>query len=150
MLSRAFKSIVEERQKSRSVDRSFVSRSLSWLIIGIWSLFRIVVIGWGTLAIYYSNLPSAGLRLGLAGVFAAFAVWACWVTPRWGISAVFLGVLLGIVLWWISISPSHDRHWRPEVAVMPRAFIDGDRIRITGVRDFDYRSRNDFTMRYQE
>ena len=63
---------------------------------------------------------------------------------------VFCAVFLGVVGWWIAISPSHDRPWRPEVAVMPRAFIDGDRVRITGVRNFDYRSRNDFTVRYEE
>ena len=28
---------------------------------------------------------------------------------------------------------------------MPRAIFDGDRVRITGVRNFEYRSRNDFT-----
>ena len=33
---------------------------------------------------------------------------------------------------------------------MPRAVVDGDRVRITGVRNFDYRSRNDFTVRYEE
>ncbi len=33
---------------------------------------------------------------------------------------------------------------------MPRATIDGDRVHITGVRNFDYRSRNDFTVRYEE
>lgn len=33
---------------------------------------------------------------------------------------------------------------------MPRAFIDDDRVGITGVRDFDYRSRQDFTVRYRE
>ena len=33
---------------------------------------------------------------------------------------------------------------------MPRAFIGGDRIRITGIRNFDYRSRDDFTVRYEE
>lgn len=33
---------------------------------------------------------------------------------------------------------------------MPRAIIDGDTVRITGVRNFDYRSRNDFTVRYEE
>ena len=33
---------------------------------------------------------------------------------------------------------------------MPRTFIDGDRVRITGVRNFEYRSRDDFTIRYEE
>lgn len=33
---------------------------------------------------------------------------------------------------------------------MPRAVIDGDRVRLTGVRNFDYRSRSDFTVRYEE
>src|SRR5262249_14828433 len=33
---------------------------------------------------------------------------------------------------------------------MPRAVIDGDKVRITGVRNFDYHSRNDFTVHYEE
>ncbi|HZD28732.1 MAG TPA: DUF4105 domain-containing protein [Xanthobacteraceae bacterium] len=131
-------------------DRSFLARSLGWLIGGIWVVCQIVLIAWGTLAIYYSNLPWAALRLTLAAAFAAFAVWACWVSPRRGMSAVFLGLFFVVVVWWISIPSSHDRPWRPEVAVMPRAIIDGDRVRITGVRNFDYRSRNDFTVRYEE
>jgi hypothetical protein len=65
-------------------------------------------------------------------------------------SAVLIVLYLGVVAWWISISPSHDRPWRPEVAVMPRAFIQGDRVRITGVRNFQYRTRDDFTVRYEE
>ena len=33
---------------------------------------------------------------------------------------------------------------------MPRATIDGDRVHITGVRNFEYRSVNDFTVRHEE
>src|SRR5262245_55976202 len=33
---------------------------------------------------------------------------------------------------------------------MPRAFIDGDRVRMTGVCNFDYRDRNDFTVRHEQ
>ncbi len=33
---------------------------------------------------------------------------------------------------------------------MPRAVIDGDRVRLAGVRNFDYRTRDDFTVRYEE
>jgi hypothetical protein len=137
-------------EKPLRPQRGFLSRSLGRLIAAVWFLCRLVLIAWAILAIYYSNLPWAGLRLGLAVAFAAFAVWVFWYS-RQRRMFVALGVLfLGVAVWWISIPPSHDRSWRPEVAVMPRAVIDGDRVRITGVRNFDYRSRNDFTVHYEE
>ncbi len=111
---------------------------------------QVALIAWATLAIYYSNLPWAGMRLGLAGAFAAFAIWALRLSRQRRKSVAFIVLFLGVVVWWSSISPSHHRPWRPEVAVMPRAVIDGDRVRLTGVRNFDYRSRNDFTARYEE
>jgi hypothetical protein len=120
------------------------------LIAGIWFLCQVVLIAWASLAIYYSNLPWAGIRLGLAAAFAAFAIWALWLSRQRRMSVAFIVLFLGVVAWWSSISPSHHRPWRPEVAVMPRAVIDGDRVRLTGVRNFDYRTRNDFTVRYEE
>lgn len=130
--------------------RRFLSKSFGWLIAAIGFLCRALLIAWATLAIYYSNLPSAGVRLGLAAAFAVFAIWAFWLSRRPHMPLVAIALFLGVVAWWISIPPSHDRNWRPEVAVMPRAVIDGDRVRIIGVRNFDYRSRNDFSVRYEE
>ena len=130
--------------------RKGLSRARRWLLAIIWFVFRALVVAWATLAIYYSNLPWPELRLGLAVVFAAFAAWALWLSPRRRDRVAFILVFAAVVAWWIAIPPSHDRNWRPEVAVMPRAFIDGDRVRITGVRNFEYRSRNDFTVRYEE
>lgn len=112
-------------------------------------LCQALLIAWGTLAIHYSNLPGALLRSVLSIAFAAFAIWTLWLShPRR--TTAFTVLFLGVAAWWISISPSHDRNWRPEVAVMPRVTIDGDRVHITGVRNFDYRSRDDFTVRYEE
>ena len=119
------------------------------MIIGSWFLCQGVLIAWATLAIYYSNLPWPWLRLVLAGAFAAFAIWALFLSRQRLMSLAAIVLFLGVVVWWISISPSHDRNWRPEVAVMPLVVIDGDRVRITGVRNFEYRSRNDFTVRYK-
>jgi hypothetical protein len=82
--------------------------------------------------------------------FAALTIWLLWLSRDRRASVVFIMLFLGVVAWWLSISPSHDRPWRPEVAVMPRATIDGDCVRITGVRNFEYRSLNDFTVRYEE
>src|SRR5262245_49391809 len=127
-----------------------MSRLLRWLLACIRTLSLILLLAWGTLAIYYSNLPWVWARLVLALFFLTFGVWAlCFSrTPRKIV--VFAALFLGVVVWFSSIKPSHDRPWRPEVAVMPRVFIDGDRVRITGVRNFEYRSRDDFTVRYEE
>jgi hypothetical protein len=130
--------------------RRFLASVFRWLTAGIWFVIQVAIVAWAVLAIYYSNLPWAGLRLALAAAFAAFAIWALWLSRRPRMPLAFAVLFLGVVGWWISISPSHHRPWRPEVAVMPRATIDGDRVRFTGVRNFDYRSRNDFTARYEE
>jgi Domain of unknown function (DUF4105) len=147
--TRSFGSRDDGRQRL-SAHRRFLYEFSAWLIAGVWFLCRVVLILWATLAIYYSNLPWPGLRLGLAIAFAAFAIWAIWLTPQRRMSVVLIVLYLGVVAWWNSISPLHDRQWRPEVAVMPRAFLDGDRVRLTGVRNFEYRTRNDFLVRYQE
>jgi Domain of unknown function (DUF4105) len=130
--------------------RSIVSRCFRWFGKAIWILCQVLLIAWCTLAIYYSNLPWPELRLAAAICFAAVAVGVLWISRLRSKTLIFLALCLGVIGWWISIAPSHDRPWRPEVAVMPRAIIDGDRVRITGVRNFDYRSRNDFTVRYED
>jgi hypothetical protein len=138
------------RRKPLSSLSKILIRAFGWLIAAIWLLFRALLVAWATLAIYYSNLPFAEVRIGLAGAFALFTIWAFWISRQRRMPAIAMALFLGVVAWWISIPPSHDRNWRPEVAVMPRVVIDGDRVHFTGVRNFDYRTRNDFTPHYEE
>jgi hypothetical protein len=128
----------------------WISKLLRWLIAVLGFLCRIALVGWATLAIYYSNLPWPWLRMVMALAFLVFGVWAVWRWRRPRVLLAFAVVFLGVLAWWLSIRPSHHRPWRPEVAVMPRAIIDGDRVHFTGVRDFEYRSTYDFTVRYEE
>ncbi len=126
-------------------------RRVLWAILAtIWGAVQVIAVLWGALAIFYSNLPGGWARLAAAIAFAAFSIWALWLSRRPRIRWLFAAVFTAVVVWWIAIPPSHDREWRPEVAVMPRAMIDGDRVRMTGVRNFEYRSRDDFTERYEE
>jgi len=111
---------------------------------------QFLLIAWATLAIYYSPLPWPWLRVAVAAAFLAFGIWALWVTKRRRMSWAFAALFLIVAVAWTFVRPSHERAWRPEVAVMPRAIIDGDRVRFTGVRNFDYRSTDDFTVRYEE
>ncbi len=113
-------------------------------------LVRAVPVGWATLALYYSDLPGAPLRAALAVAFLAFGVWALWITHRPRMPWLFAGLFVLVAAYWATILPSHDRPWRREVAAMPQAIIDGDRVRLLNVRNFEYRNRDDFTVRYEE
>ena len=138
----------EDRRHGNS--SSVIRKLLGWLLATVGFLCRVVLAAWATLAIFYSNLPWSWLRLALALGFVAFAIWALWLSRRPRTFLVFAAVYAVVLLWWSFIRPSHHRSWRPEVAVMPRAFIEGDRVRLTGYRNFDYRTRDDFTAHYED
>jgi hypothetical protein len=102
----------DSAEDTPSANGTFLSKVLGWPIRAILFLFRVSLVAWATLAIYYSNLPSAGLRVALATSFAVLAIWLIWLSPNRRASLVFAGLFLGVVAWWLSISPSHDRPWR--------------------------------------
>ncbi|MBO9715661.1 MAG: DUF4105 domain-containing protein [Pseudoxanthomonas sp.] len=122
-------------------------RLLRWMLavpLGLLLLWTAGAIAWLPLPV---ALPARGV---LALVFAALALAALWrARSRWPVAAA-VAVSATMLLAWSSVRPSNDRPWRPDVAVMPRVAIDGDRVRISGYRDFVYRSRDDFTERWEE
>jgi hypothetical protein len=79
------------------------------------------------------------------GVLVLFALWQ----PLWQPFAVLLGVTAIFLGWWFRQKPSHDRDWVPSSAVLPRAVREGDLITIEHVRNFEYRTLEDFTPRYE-
>jgi hypothetical protein len=111
---------------------------------------QFLLISWAALALYYSNLPWAWARVALAVAFAGFGVWAWWVRPGASLRWAFAGAFAVVAVWWACIPLSHDRPWRREVAVLPRAVIDGDRVKLSGFRNFTYRSEDDFDARYEQ
>jgi hypothetical protein len=82
--------------------------------------------------------------------FAGFAVWALWLTRGVKPRLAFAGAFAAVAIWWICIPASQERPWRPEVALPPQAFIDGDRVRLTGFRNFTYRGEDDFDVQYEQ
>jgi Domain of unknown function (DUF4105) len=126
---------------------------LSKLFHGVLAAFvflcRVVLIVWPALAIYYTTFPWFWLRLLLALAFMVFGIWVFWFARKPRMYFAYAAVALLVLIWFLSLKPSHDRNWRPDVAVMPRVTIDGDRVRITDFRNFDYRSRDDFAIRYE-
>ncbi len=114
----------------------------------------LLVIGftvWGALFLWCSALPSAALRGTLAiglvlGTAVAFAV----LKNRRRTLAVFGAVVLALLAWFYSRTPTGAGPWQREVAVMPSAAIQGDKVTIRNVRNFEYRTDTDFTPRYDD
>src|SRR5262249_48874675 len=69
-----------------------------------------------------------GILLKLAAIFEAFAVGA------W---------------WWVTLKPSNDHPWQPDVAKTGWAEINGDDDTIHNVRNCDYRTETDFTTHWE-
>jgi hypothetical protein len=127
-----------------------IARPCRWCWTGLRRVAQFLLIAWAALALYYSNLPWTWARVALAVAFAGFGVWALWLRPCASLRWTFAGAFAVVAAWWVCIPPSHDRQWRREVAVLPRAVIDGDRVQLSGFRNFNYRSEDDFDARYEE
>lgn len=130
---------------------------LRWLVLGpVWGLLGLVMVGmllWATLAIRFADTHApAGPRAitPVAFVLASLAA-VLFIRPRcrYGLAAFALLFLL-VLGWFFSLKPSNDRDWAPELARVPRARIDGDRVTLLNVRNFDYRTETDFTPRWEE
>src|SRR5262245_46428294 len=86
-----------------NVRKRWLSRLLGWLLTRLGFLGGLLLVTWATLAIYFSNLPWLWLRLTVAVAFAAFSVWALWLTRRPRMGPVFAGLFAAVVVWHILI-----------------------------------------------
>jgi hypothetical protein len=113
-----------------------------------------VATGWGALALFYLGPGPEALRTVLAWGFAVLGlvtVGALAVRRARRATAVGWAIALALVgVVWASARPSNERDWQPEVAVLPYATIDGDRVTIHRIRNFDYRTETDFTPAYYD
>ncbi|MNQ39607.1 hypothetical protein D3C85_532330 [compost metagenome] len=105
--------------------------------------------GWGVLAITFAGPPNTTLRTCLAGGFAiaTLAALVALGVGRWRGPALvaYLILFAGLLAWWWRIEPSNERDWQPDVSVLPYATIEGDRVTVHNIRNFDYRSETDYT-----
>jgi len=127
-----------------------IHKSSSWLVAGLVTVCLLGLVIWGSLALYWSNLPRFELRLLVALAFAMFGAWALWFSRKSRMFFVFAAVFALVLAYWWVIPAAQHRQWQTDVAVLPRAEIDGDRVLLRNVRNFDYRSRQDFAVKYED
>jgi hypothetical protein len=127
-----------------------MGRIPGWIVAGMILASAAGIAIWTAGAIYYDVCRGAKwgrwLALGwVIGVISLFLVWE----PIWQPFAVLLGLAALFLSWWFRQKPSHDRDWESSVAVLPHVVREGDAITMENVRNFEYRTLEDFTPRYE-
>jgi hypothetical protein len=111
----------------------------------------LLLTAWWTLALLFAGPAPAWLSAALASIYAlgTLAV-LLWLRPfAWALAACGLA-LVALTFWWGTIKPSNDGDWQPDVARLPRVEVRGEQLIVHNVRNFDYRTENDFTARYED
>jgi hypothetical protein len=106
---------------------------------------------WGTLALWY-QAPGAKLKGAIITVWVAFSIGvlvALW-QGRTGLALLsFALAFAAMLIWWQRIVPSNDRLWADDVARITSGSVDGDLVTLRNVRNFAWRSDDDYTQRWE-
>ena len=114
-------------------------------------LFVVIATVWAALALWY-RLPAPEIARGLAaGLFALFGIAtsvALFSRLRLRALALYIAAFAVVLLWWSTIKPPEHADFAPDVSRQVTGTRDGDMLTLTNVRDFEWRSRTDFTERW--
>lgn len=106
---------------------------------------------WSALALYY-RLPTPEMSRMGAGIavilFGLGVIVTLFTHNRKRGLAVFIAFIALIGVWWSTITPAAIGNWSPEVARQTTGQIDGDILTLTDVREFQWKSKTDFTEKW--
>ena len=115
-------------------------------------LFLCLVLAWiwGITALYLSGPQSYWLNIILACIFGLCLPAAYIFTRSFRRGSVSCLVIFAILLiWWQTLTPTNDKDWAPGVAQISHGEIEGDKLVMYNVRNFDYRTVNDFDQNWE-
>jgi hypothetical protein len=118
----------------------FISYALAWSAAALCAT-------WAFGALYF-DFPKAG---AFAAIFFVIALLTIIVFARGNL--LKLGIVFAtcviVVAWWLTLNPSNNRPWQPDVAQTAWVEINGDEVTIHNVRNCDYRTETDFTPHWE-
>ena len=102
---------------------------------------------WAFGALYF-DFPKAGVFAAILFVIALLAI-VILVRGKLLKLGIVFGACVVVAAWWLTLKPSNDRAWQPDVAKTAWAEINDDEVTIHNVRNCDYRTETDFTPRWE-
>ena len=118
----------------------FIACTIAWIA-------AVVCVTWAFGAFYF-DFPTA--RTLTAFLFAVILL-AAIVLIRGKLRkiAIVFGAFALVVSWWLTLKPSNDRPWQPDVTETAWAEIKGDEVTVHNVRNCEYRSETDFMPHWE-
>ncbi len=115
--------------------------------LGVVALALLTV--WAAAALYF-DLPVAWLRVPAALLYILAMILApLLLRDRWASAGVLASGFVLVLAWWLSLRPSNNRNWQPDVIRRAWAEIDVDRVTIHNVRNCDYRTETDYIPHWE-
>jgi len=120
----------------------FVGWAFAWLVAVLCALWAAGVL--------YFDFPLAPLGAFVAVFFVLLLIAALVLIQgklrKLGIVLVAFAL---VTLWWVTLKPTNDGNWQPDVAQTAWAEINGDIVTVHNVRNCDYLTEYDFTLHWQ-
>ncbi len=117
-------------------------------------LLMITVGGWGTLAIVYAESYNEMVRYGFAIGFGLASLVSLILLGsrrlRWKALGSYTLLFMLFLLWYGTVTPSNDREWQEDVALLPYATQKENLITVHNIRNFHYRTETDYTPAYYD
>ena len=125
---------------------------LKFAALGVATLLVGIATAWGATALWYQASGGRALKTLIVGVWLTLC--AALLVSAWRDLALFsltaFAVSYSLLLWWWHRIPaSNDRIWADDVAQMSTGSVSGNRVTLRNLRNFDWRTRTDYTQRWE-
>src|SRR4030095_705060 len=118
----------------------FFAYALAWMV-------AVLSAAWACGALYF-DLPAFGTWAVILFVLALLGA-LVFVRRTLAKLVIVFGTVALVALWWLTLKPSNDRPWQPDVAETAWAEIHGDDVTVHNVRNCVYRTETDFKPQWE-
>jgi len=124
-------------------------RVIRWVGALLVLLAAIIAIAWAFGAVWFDAPFGAGNRIAAALLATTFIVVLLFVRSFWRKLGIFVVLFAGVLISWLTLSPTNDSDWQPDVAQKAWADIQGDEVTLHNVRNCDYWTETDYTPHWE-
>lgn len=126
-----------------------MKRLRRWLGGLLFALVAFIAAIWAFGAIWFDGPVGSFNKLAAALLAVALVVVFLFARPFSRKLGVFSALFAGVLVWWLTLFPTNDSDWQPDVTQEAWADIQGDEVTVHNVRNCDYRTEADYTPHWE-